>query len=132
MFQTLITLTLFLSVIPLLTSEFCNLPSASQVAAIWTENDNESTDKGAHIRVYTHSNSSHKIKHYYGCYDPLQYPILFPRGECGWHPGIKRLHSKKRKGDDCEEDIDVHPSSVTSPSQLINLEQRGRCISYYL
>ncbi|XP_074298757.1 uncharacterized protein LOC141629686 [Silene latifolia] len=28
--------------------------------------------------------------HYYGCYDPLQYPLLFPCGECGWHQGLKK------------------------------------------
>ncbi|XP_027088739.1 uncharacterized protein [Coffea arabica] len=110
---------------PTLDQRVYNLPSASQVVAIWTENQDESGHTGAHIQVYTHSNSSYKIKHYYGCYDPLQYPILFPRGECGWHPGIKRAQKRKRKDDSCEEDIDIHPSSVNSASTLMEREQRA-------
>nr|XP_027090265.1 uncharacterized protein LOC113711301 [Coffea arabica] len=102
-----------------------NLPSASLVAAIWTENQGESGHKGTHIQVYTHSNSSYRIRHYYGCYDPLQYPILFPCGECGWHPGIKRVRKRKRREDSCEKDIDIHPSSVDSVSGLMDREQRA-------
>ncbi|XP_071918919.1 uncharacterized protein [Coffea arabica] len=43
-----------------------NLPTASQVVAIWTEDDDESADRNIHIQVYTHSNASHRIEHYYG------------------------------------------------------------------
>ncbi|KAD7477425.1 hypothetical protein E3N88_00561 [Mikania micrantha] len=25
---------------------------------------------------------------YFGCYDPLWYPLFFPNGESGWHPNI--------------------------------------------
>lgn len=25
------------------------------------------------------------IRAYYGCYDPLSYPLFFPRGEIGWN-----------------------------------------------
>ncbi|XP_071913897.1 uncharacterized protein [Coffea arabica] len=102
-----------------------NLPSTSQVAAIWTEDENETVDRSAHIQVYTHSHTSHRINHYYGCYDPLQYPILFPRGECGWHHGIKRLYKRKRNVDCCEGDSNVDPSSVSDPSHLIDLERRA-------
>ncbi|XP_071910378.1 uncharacterized protein [Coffea arabica] len=102
-----------------------NLPMASQVAAIWTEDDDESTDKNVNIQVYTHSNTSHRIKHYYGCYDPLQYPILFPQGECGWHHGVKKLHKRKRNADSCETDFNVDPSSVDDPSHLLDLERRA-------
>ena len=109
-----------------------NLPTASQVAAIWTEDDDESAIKNVHIQVYTHSNTSHRIKHYYGCYDPLQYPILFPQGECGWHHGVKKLRKRKRKAYSCKDDLNVDPSSVDSPSHLLDLERRGKCISCYL
>nr|GLL31487.1 uncharacterized protein LOC107058457 [Ipomoea trifida] len=53
-----------------------NMPSASQVAAIWIE------DK--------HSGRSQYIQYYYVCYDPLQYPLLFPHGDIGWHEGGPR------------------------------------------
>jgi hypothetical protein len=28
------------------------------------------------------------IKAYHGCYDPLSYPLFFPRGEAGWNKKI--------------------------------------------
>ena len=94
-----------------------------------TEDDDESKDRNIHIQVYTHSNTSHRIEHYYGCYDPLQYPILFPQGECGWHHGVKKLHKRKRNADSCENDFNVDPSSVDDPSHLLDLERRGKWIS---
>ena len=31
------------------------------------------------------------VNYYYGCYDPLQYPLLFPFGKNGWHCGIQKV-----------------------------------------
>ena len=42
-----------LSCYPTLDQRVYNLPYTSQVAAIWTESDDESLDKQAHILVYT-------------------------------------------------------------------------------
>nr|XP_027096981.1 uncharacterized protein LOC113716755 isoform X4 [Coffea arabica] len=113
---------------PALDQRLYNLPSASQVAAIWTETDDESVDKSVHIQVYSHSDQSHMIKHYYACYDSLQCPLLFPRGESGWHHGIQRItcENRKRSRPVCEADIAIDPASIGSPSDLINLEQRGK------
>ena len=30
------------------------------------------------------------VKYNFGCYDPLQYSLLFPNGEVGWHQHIKK------------------------------------------
>jgi len=46
---------------------------------------------GPYIPVHGKSNKKHQIKHYHGCYDPLQYPIIFPLGDYGWHPGLKKV-----------------------------------------
>ena len=35
------------------------------------------------ILVYNHSGERHKVQYYYGCYDPLEYPLLLPRGDIG-------------------------------------------------
>ncbi|XP_027120568.1 uncharacterized protein [Coffea arabica] len=104
-----------------------NLPTASQVAAIWTGDGDESTNASAHIQVYSHSDTSHKIKHFYSCYDSLQYPLLFPREECGWHPGIQRVqeHSKKRSSRTCKDQTIVDPTSLANASQLIDSEERA-------
>lgn len=66
------------------------MPSTSQVAAIWIESDHDVIEQSRNIRVYAHSRKSQNIQYYYGCYDPLQYPLLFSRGEAGWDEGIVR------------------------------------------
>lgn len=71
-----------------------NTPTADQVAAIWVEGNNVNIPYERHIVVHAHSGQKHKIKHYYGCCDPLQYPLLFPRGDTGWHQNIKKVCAK--------------------------------------
>ncbi|PKU77933.1 hypothetical protein MA16_Dca023035 [Dendrobium catenatum] len=61
-----------------------NAPTMSQVAAIWIEGNNIDFIE-RDIILTSHSRTYRKIKHYFGCYDPLQYPILFPNGEVRWH-----------------------------------------------
>ncbi|XP_027171551.1 uncharacterized protein LOC113771129 [Coffea eugenioides] len=114
-----------LNCFPGLDQHIYNLTSTSQVAAIWTENDDESVNRQAHILVYSHSNTAHKVQHYYACYDPLQYPLLFPRGESGWHHGIKRAYKRKQTEHSCDEEVIIDPSSVQEPSYLIDLEKRA-------
>ena len=35
--------------------------------------------------MYGKSDRPLYIRAYYGCYDPLSYPLFFPRGETGWN-----------------------------------------------
>ena len=72
-----------------------NTPSATQVAAIWVE-DSSRDYSSQDIIVYSHPGSSHKVQYYFGCYDPLQYPLLFPYGEIGSHQGIQRVEKGKK------------------------------------
>ncbi|KAG5537194.1 hypothetical protein RHGRI_024582 [Rhododendron griersonianum] len=71
-------------------------PTASQVALIWKDNEDDSELRERDILVEKHDGHSVTIRYYYGCYDPLQYPLLFPYGEPGWHRGIKRNSLRKR------------------------------------
>nr|GMD83298.1 uncharacterized protein LOC109183853 isoform X1 [Ipomoea batatas] len=75
-----------------------NMPSASQVAAIWIEDNGDGLNGNRNIRVHSHSGRSQYIQYYYGCYDPLQYPLLFPHGDIGWHEGIQRVSSREHVG----------------------------------
>ncbi|GER35584.1 Phosphatidylinositol 3,5-trisphosphate 5-phosphatase 2, partial [Striga asiatica] len=43
------------------------------------------------IVIYAHSGDRHRIKHSFGCYDPLQYLLLFPKGDVSWHQNILKL-----------------------------------------
>ncbi|XP_012837761.1 PREDICTED: uncharacterized protein LOC105958298 [Erythranthe guttata] len=74
-----------------------NAPGADQVAAIWVEGNNENIPFEHNIIVHAHSGHKHRIRHYYGCYDPLQYPLLFPKGDTGWHQNIFKIGTKKSK-----------------------------------
>lgn len=42
------------------------------------------------ITLYGDNNEKHSIHATEGCYDPLSYPLFFPRGELGWHPNIPK------------------------------------------
>ncbi|KAG5523753.1 hypothetical protein RHGRI_030663 [Rhododendron griersonianum] len=67
-----------------------NSPAADQVGAIWIEGNNANVSHERDIIVHSNSRHKHRVQHYYGCYDPLQYPLLFARGEVGWHQNILR------------------------------------------
>ncbi|KAH0633391.1 hypothetical protein KY284_036177 [Solanum tuberosum] len=65
-----------------------NKSSVDQVAAIWVDGNNPNIPFERDIVVHEHFGNKHQVKHYYGCYDPLQYPLILPNGERGWHQGI--------------------------------------------
>lgn len=67
-----------------------------QVAAIWVEDDSSRDYSSQDIIVYNHFGTSHKVQYYFGCYDPLQYPLLFPYGDIGSHQGIQRVEKGKK------------------------------------
>ncbi|XP_021751576.1 uncharacterized protein LOC110717232 [Chenopodium quinoa] len=68
-----------------------NAPSVDEVAVIWPDNASSSESLSPHILVAGKSYECHRIYHNYGCYDPLQYPLLFPYGDCGWTQGLKKI-----------------------------------------
>ena len=65
-----------------------NAPTVSQVAAIWEEGSDTEKRFERSIMVCGISGHPQYIKPYYGCYDPLSYPLFFPRGEAGWNGKI--------------------------------------------
>lgn len=60
-----------------------NVPTASQVAAIWVEGNNPQNCFDRSVVVYGRANKPRYIKAYTGCYDLLSYPLFFPNGEVG-------------------------------------------------
>ncbi|KAL6896781.1 hypothetical protein ACP4OV_007353 [Aristida adscensionis] len=62
-----------------------NAPTASQVAAIWLEGNDPQRSFDRSMIVYAKGDRPHYIRAYHGCYDPLAYPLFFPRGETGWN-----------------------------------------------
>jgi hypothetical protein len=65
-----------------------NVPSASEVAAIWIEESELLGQFQNSVVLHGKDRSRHDIHSYHGCYDALSYPLFFPRGELGWHMDI--------------------------------------------
>ena len=63
---------------------------SSEVAAIWVEGNDLANRFNRSITLYGDTNEKYSIHATDGCYDPLSYPLFFPRGELGWHPNIPK------------------------------------------
>ena len=72
-----------------------NLPTADEVAVILP--GNHSTEP-RDIVLRLRSGPLHRISDLHPAYTPLQYPLLFPRGENGWYPEM-RLHETGEQRD---------------------------------
>ncbi|KAL6580394.1 hypothetical protein OROMI_008418 [Orobanche minor] len=112
---------------PYLDMRIYNLPTVNQVAAIWNEITDVPVAQPHDIRVYAFSGKTHCVHYYYGCYDPLQYPLLFPYGESGWHTGIRRVlltfvvsHARSRQ--QCSGQEIVYPRSHHSGDSILAVE----------
>ncbi|GAA0158769.1 hypothetical protein LIER_15712 [Lithospermum erythrorhizon] len=81
---------------PGLDQRIYNRPTSTEVTGIWIKDESGETNdtKLWDIRVYTKSDKSHRVQYYYDSYDPLQYLLMFPNGEPGWHCSIPRASSK--------------------------------------
>jgi hypothetical protein len=65
-----------------------NMPLTSEVAAVWVEGNELHKQIDCSITFFANNDTYYSIRPHHGCYDPLSYPLLFPSGELGWHPGI--------------------------------------------
>ncbi|KAL6586052.1 hypothetical protein OROMI_002696 [Orobanche minor] len=112
---------------PSLDMRIFNLPTVNQVAAIWNELTDAPAMQSHDIRVYAYSGKTHCVHYYYGCYDPLQYPLLFPHGESGWHTGIHRVSlvsaaTNARSRRQCKDQEIVFPRSHLSGESILATE----------
>lgn len=73
-----------------------NKPTASQVAAVWVEGHDSIEYTKRDIIVQSISQSLQRVSELSESYDPMQYPLLFPRGDYGWHPEVLRYMSQKQ------------------------------------
>ncbi|PWA74145.1 hypothetical protein CTI12_AA254970 [Artemisia annua] len=96
-----------------------NKPNISQVAALWVEGVENGEQGRRNIEVKTHSDRSKNIEYYFGCYDALQYPLMFPFGELGWHQGILKKDEKMKKKRGRTE---ATPASLISPKNAASVE----------
>ncbi|XP_021741311.1 uncharacterized protein LOC110707591 [Chenopodium quinoa] len=80
---------------PVLGQRVYNAPTANEVDVIWSEETSSSEYSSPHIIACGKRNTTtpHRIMHYYGCHDPLQYPLLYPHGDCEWHEGLEKINT---------------------------------------
>jgi hypothetical protein len=67
-----------------------NLPQQSEVAVVLVEDGNARHHRD--LLLYTTDRRLMQIFETSAWYDPLQYPLLFPRGELGWTPNIQYVN----------------------------------------
>lgn len=67
-----------------------NAPTINEIAIIMVNNDSNSRD----IIIQKRDNKLQRVRETHRSYDPLQYPILFCRGEDGYHFNIKKYDPK--------------------------------------
>ena len=80
------------------------MPVATDVTPVWVEG-NERRKFEPSVTIYGNDRTRKSIQPFYGCYDPLSYPLFFPRGESGWHQGLPKdkitmEDANARNGDD--------------------------------
>uniref|UniRef100_K3Y1E1 ATP-dependent DNA helicase n=1 Tax=Setaria italica TaxID=4555 RepID=K3Y1E1_SETIT len=68
-----------------------NAPITSEVAAVWIEGNERRNTFDRNVILHGNNNEIQGIRSYTGCYDPLSYPLFFPRGELGWHADIPKV-----------------------------------------
>jgi hypothetical protein len=64
-----------------------NRPTSEEVAAIvvQSEDDNEPLDRDILIQ-HRDTGRLQRISQHSACYMSMRYPVIFPRGDEGWHP----------------------------------------------
>ncbi|GAA0174747.1 hypothetical protein LIER_28078 [Lithospermum erythrorhizon] len=91
---------------------------------VWLENESDSGDQSElwDIMVYTKSGRNHKVQYYYGCYDLLQYVLVFPNGEPGWHNNIPKVGCLvSMKTTSCPQ----HAANYNSFEEILAEERQG-------
>ncbi|XP_057775961.1 uncharacterized protein LOC130994867 [Salvia miltiorrhiza] len=101
---------------PKLDQRVYNFPVVDHVAAVWNEGVGTSMEQPRDIRVNLRSGGVRYVHYYYGCYDPLQYCLIFPYGEPGWYAGIpKTIDNIDLNLDLTEQDTEDHENNTVDP-----------------
>ena len=119
---------IILKTIPSQDQRVYNKPEVSQVAAVWVDGQENGEQNQRDIEVKTHSDESRKIAYYYGCYDALLYPLMFPFGKLGWHQGIlkngENQYRKRGKPRTSASNL-ISPQNASNVEDLLFMEEEG-------
>lgn len=67
-----------------------NVPATSEVAVVWVEGNEQRRTFDCSVVLYGNNKEKYGLRSYHASYDPLSYPLFFPRGEIRWHPDIPK------------------------------------------
>lgn len=71
--------------------------------------------------MYVRSGYYQTIQPYFGCYDPLSYPLFFPNGESGWHPNIPRQGVSINEVHNNQDNIEEETEGTNNLPKIINI-----------
>ena len=91
-----------------------NQPTVSEVVVIL---DLDYVPGERDIVLKTHEGRLRRISELNGAYDPLQYPLLFPYGEYGWHDSIFRIDTDESDAEP------IDPMEIELEDPIINLDE---------
>ncbi|CAI9298597.1 unnamed protein product [Lactuca saligna] len=117
---------IILKTIPTQDQRVYNKPEVAQVAAMWVEGEENGEHGKRNIEVRTHSNIPKSVEYYYGCYDPLQYPLMFPFGELGCHQHIPKKSANEQTHNrivTCSAESLISPMGMTNVDDLLHMEE---------
>nr|KAJ0205166.1 hypothetical protein LSAT_V11C500246540 [Lactuca sativa] len=112
---------IILKTIPTQDQRVYNKPDVAQV-----EGQENVEHSKRNIEVRTHSNEPKNVEYYYGCYDPLQYPLMFPFGELGWNQHIPKKSANEQTNNGivtCSTTKLISPMGITNVNDLLNMEE---------
>jgi hypothetical protein len=67
-----------------------NLPVALDVVTVWIKGQGLLRQFDREVCLYGNDRQITRIQSYNASYDPLSYPLFFPRDEPGWHTDIPK------------------------------------------
>jgi hypothetical protein len=90
---------------------------------MWVEGSDPQNTFDRQVVLYGKGDRPIFIRAYYGCYDPLAYPLFFPRGETGWNRWIPYETPPKVGQEDNDDDIEREDLQGLGRSSNVLLEQ---------
>jgi hypothetical protein len=107
-----------------------NRPTASEVAAVLI-NAEEGSERD--LILHLRRGGLTKLRETWASYDPLQYPLLFPRGELGWSLDTSYREEIRRNGNRRVSPREYYAYRLfTRPNDFCYLHKAGRLFQQYV
>ena len=105
-----------------------NKPTVSQDGAIWIESSMSDLITSKYIQVCGKNSKIQIIKHYIGCHDSLQYPLIFTNAELRWRRGVERMQQNRetiQQRQTYQGKTILTPTTIARTDEVINAENKG-------